>query len=87
MNQTMTLCGVNAHHQNGKVEKCIRDLQDLARSSMLHAQNLWPDAISNNLWPYAIRKAANNLNCVKRKTEEQSPSEKVRKCTGQHTGT
>jgi hypothetical protein len=28
-NQYMTLCGVNAHHQNGKVEKRIRDLQDL----------------------------------------------------------
>jgi hypothetical protein len=28
-NQYMSLYGVNAHHQNGKVEKRIRDLQDL----------------------------------------------------------
>jgi hypothetical protein len=27
--QYMTLCGVNAHHQNGKLEKIICDLQDL----------------------------------------------------------
>jgi GAG-pre-integrase domain len=39
-NQSISLCGVNAHHQNGRVEKRIRDLQDLARSSILHAQNL-----------------------------------------------
>jgi ABC-type sulfate transport system substrate-binding protein len=54
-NQFISLCGVNAHHQNGRVEKRIRDLQDLARSSILHAQNLWPDAITNNLWPYGAQ--------------------------------
>jgi hypothetical protein len=72
MNQSMCLCGVNAHHQNGKAEKRIRDLQDLARSSILHVQNLWPDDINNHLWPYAIRKAANDHNNVKKKTEELS---------------
>jgi menaquinone-dependent protoporphyrinogen IX oxidase len=29
-NQSMTLCGVNAHHQNGKVERRIRELQELS---------------------------------------------------------
>jgi GAG-pre-integrase domain len=75
MNRTMTLCGVNAHHQNGKVEKRIRDLQDIARSSMLYAQNLWPDVINNHLWPYAIRKAAYDLNNVKHASKELSPLE------------
>jgi Reverse transcriptase (RNA-dependent DNA polymerase) len=74
-NQYMTLCGVNAHHQNGKVEKRIRDLQDLTRSSLLHAQNLWPDAITNNLWPYALRKSAVGLNQIKHKDRETSPLE------------
>jgi hypothetical protein len=79
MNQTMSLCGVNAHHQNGKVEKQIQDLQDLARSLMLHTQNLWPDTITKNLWPYAIRKAANDLNNIKKKSEMSSPSKKFSK--------
>jgi hypothetical protein len=37
-NQYMTICGVNAHHHSGKVEKGIRDLQDVTRSSLLHAE-------------------------------------------------
>jgi GAG-pre-integrase domain len=75
-NQAISLCGVNAHHQNGRVEKRIRDLQDLARSSILHAQNLWPDAITTNLWPYAVRKAANDLNYVKGQSATHSPMER-----------
>jgi hypothetical protein len=70
---------VNAHHQNGRVEKRIRDLKDLAWSSILHAQNLWPDAITNNLWPYAVRKAANDLNFVKSKNSKHSPMERFAK--------
>jgi hypothetical protein len=73
--QYMSLCGVNAHHQNRKVEKHIRDLHDLAHSSLLHAQNLWPDAVTNNLWPYALRKSAGGLNQIKNKDKELSPLE------------
>jgi GAG-pre-integrase domain len=35
--KSMSLCGVNAHHQKGKVECQIRSLQDLSRSSLMHA--------------------------------------------------
>ena len=35
--QQLTFCGVNAHFQNGIVEKRIRDLQDNARTMLLHA--------------------------------------------------
>jgi hypothetical protein len=65
-NQNMSLCGVNAHHPNGKVERCICDLQELSQSSLLHAAKLWPDAISTFLWPYAVRKSAHNRNLLKR---------------------
>jgi hypothetical protein len=57
MGQTYSNSGVGAHHQNGIVEKRIRDLQDLARSSLIHAIRRWPDAITTQLWPYALRKA------------------------------
>uniref|UniRef100_UPI00293D8CF2 reverse transcriptase domain-containing protein n=1 Tax=Janthinobacterium sp. TaxID=1871054 RepID=UPI00293D8CF2 len=55
--QTISYCGVNAHHQNGRAEKKIRDLQDLARTMILHAQQRWPSAVTANLWPYAVRMA------------------------------
>ena len=59
--QALTFAGVGAHHQNGVAERKIRDLQDLARAMLLHAQDKWPGAITSNLWPYAIR-MANDLN-------------------------
>ena len=55
--QTITYCGAYAHFQNGIAEKRIRDLQDLARTMMIHARHRWPQAIEANLWPYALKMA------------------------------
>lgn len=44
-NQAMSYSGVGAHHQNGRAEKKIRDIQDLARSSLIYAISKWPEAI------------------------------------------
>jgi hypothetical protein len=41
MRQTMSYSGVGAHHENGVVEKRIRDLQDLTRTSLIHAATWW----------------------------------------------
>ena len=35
--QTITLCGVNTNHQNGKVERRIRDATEGSRAALLHA--------------------------------------------------
>ena len=51
--QTISFAGVNAHHQNGIAEKRIRDLQDTARTMLVHAKKRWPKAVSAHLWPYA----------------------------------
>jgi hypothetical protein len=59
--QRMTMCGVNAHHQNGKFERQIRQLQDLARTSLRHAIHGWPQAVNTFLWPYVVRKAADDI--------------------------
>ena len=53
---------VNAHHQNGKAKVRIRHLQEMARTSMIHANKICPDAITPNLWPYATRVANKSIN-------------------------
>ena len=60
----MTYCGVNAHFQNGRAEKAIRDLQTMARKMILHAKGRWPEAIHLSLWPYALRMAVHVHNNV-----------------------
>ena len=52
--QTISFCGAYAHFQNGKVEKRIRDLQDNARTVLLHSVAKWPTASSVHLWGYAL---------------------------------
>jgi hypothetical protein len=60
--QGMTFAAVNAHHQNGIAERRIRELQDLARAMLAHANARWSDSITANLWPYAIRNAGDAIN-------------------------
>ena len=56
----LTFAGVNAHHQNGVAERRIRELQELARTMMIHANRRWKNVHSTILWQYALR-MANNL--------------------------
>lgn len=55
--QTITYCGVDAHHQNGIAEKKIRDLQRMTRTQLLHCKRRWPQAVSAHLWAYSMRQA------------------------------
>ena len=73
--QEITYCGVNAHFQNGVAEKRIRDLQDLTRTSLLHATARWPKAISVHLWPYALRTANDVLCATPRRPDGKSALE------------
>ena len=69
--QSITYCGVNAHFQNGMAEKRIRNLQDQTTTMLLHAESKWPDVISSNLWPYALREANETLNATPSKVTGQ----------------
>ena len=60
--QSLTFAGVNAHHSNGRAERRIRLLLDLARSMMIHADRRWGGGIMIHLWPYALRMANDSVN-------------------------
>ena len=60
--QTLKFAAVGAHHQNGHAERRIREIQDLARTMLIHANKRWRSTITTNLWPYAIRMANEVLN-------------------------
>ena len=60
--QSISYCRVNAHHQDGKVEKRIRDLQVQARVMIIHEMHQWNDAAAPQLWPYAVRLANEIIN-------------------------
>lgn len=62
--QSLTFAGVGAHHSNGKAERRIRELQELAQTQLLHASKRWPNAISAHLWPYALRHANDCYNAA-----------------------
>jgi hypothetical protein len=72
--QSITFCGVGAHFQNGVAKKHIQDLQELARTMMLHAAHKWPTAQSIALWSYVLHLAnqVNNSTLIK-DTHHQSP--------------
>lgn len=63
-NQTLSFCGVNAHHQNGKAENRIKDVTTNARTSLLHAAHRWPKAIHPSLWPAAVKHYTNLRNSL-----------------------
>ena len=60
--QPLTFAGVNTHHQNGLVERKIKEIQELERTLLIHAAKQWPKCVTTNLWPYTIRMANNILN-------------------------
>jgi hypothetical protein len=74
--QTISFCGVNAHFQNGIAEKRIRDLQEHARTMMLHAKSRWPKGVSIHLWPYALSSANQLRQVTPDKEDGTSPLER-----------
>lgn len=60
--QTISFCGVNTHHQNGKVENRINDLNTNARTVITKPAHRCPDTIDNALWPAALKNYCNLRN-------------------------
>ena len=74
--QTITFCGVRAHHQNEVVERRIWDITENTHTSLLHAYHRWPKAIAANLWPQAIKHVVNVCNSLPRPGKTESPLSK-----------
>ena len=74
--QTITFCGIGAHHQNGRAERRIQDITKNARTFLLHAAHRWPKAIAANLWPQAIKHVVNVRNSLPWPGKTESPLSK-----------
>jgi hypothetical protein len=60
--QHLTFCGVGAHHQNGIVERKIKDITLATRTILLHAMRYWPEYITTMLWPFAAKCIEDRIN-------------------------
>ena len=61
-NLLITFCAVGAHHQNGIVERRIKELTLIARTLLVHAVRHCPGYITTMMWPFALKEAAYRLN-------------------------
>ena len=62
--QSISVSGVGAHHQNPHAEQAIQTVVYIARTMMLHSQICWPTKFDFKLWPFALEYACwvyNNL--------------------------
>ena len=59
-----TYSGVDTCHNNRLAERRTRYTQENSVAMMLHAQHKFPEAITTNLWPYALRHANNAYNAT-----------------------
>jgi hypothetical protein len=57
LNQALDFSGVGAKHQNGVAEGMIGTITCRACTMLLHTICCWPDAISEDLWPFALKLA------------------------------
>jgi hypothetical protein len=71
-NQTITFCAVGAHHQNGIVERCIKELMLISCTLLLHVKHHWPDYITAMMWPFALKEASYRLNWLSLQSDGHS---------------
>ena len=62
--QTTSYCRVNAHFQNGKAGKRIRDLQEQTRKQLHHVKGILPSAVELALWTFSLRQETHLKNCL-----------------------
>jgi hypothetical protein len=73
--QSLSLSGVGAHHQNGVAERAIQTVTQWARAMLLHQVLHWPDQAQLDLWPFAMEHAVYLWNHLPKKDSLLAPVE------------
>ncbi len=79
-NQQLHFCAIGAHHQNGIVERAIKDLTLITRTLLLHAKRHWPEMISTMLWPMALKAAETRMNQLTLAVDRTTPLSRFSGC-------
>ena len=82
-NQTLTFCGVGAHHQNGIAKRSIQDLELIGRTVIPHGIIMWPETISVSLCPYALKYASDRHNHLTLDKHDYTPLERISRTQSQ----
>ena len=63
-------------HQNGIIERRIKELTLIARTLLLHAVRHWPGYVTTMMWHFALKEAAYRLNRLTIDTDGRSNGDK-----------
>ena len=78
--QTITFCGVSAHHQTSIMERYIQDITKSGRTLLLHAKQCWRDVIGTIIWLFALKAAKDCQSHLKLDKNDHAPINKF-SCT------
>jgi hypothetical protein len=71
--QSITICEVISHHQNGIAERKIKDLTFGAQTILLHTKQMLPEYISTILWPFALKCTEDWMNNLVHRADGRTP--------------
>jgi hypothetical protein len=74
LSSIITFSGVNQHNQNGIAERNIRTVCDRACTMLLHALLQWPQAVTVEMWPFALKLAVDIHNVSRTDLQTFTPS-------------
>ena len=75
--QTISYCGVGAHHQNGIVEAKNKLLTQGARTMLLHGIRMWPQLVTTMFWPFALKAMAERMNRLHIHADGSTPESRL----------